>query len=59
MFEDRKTKITEVEVVAPNGQNIIVIRIEALEYLQFNKLESDKLENKPLNSLFYEKRHGI
>ena len=46
-------------MVVPNSRNIIGIRIEALEYSQSGELESDKLEDKPLNSFFYEKRHEI
>ena len=44
-------------MVAPNSRTIIGIRVDALEYLQFDELESDKLEDKPLNSFFYEKWH--
>ena len=46
-------------MVVPNSRNIIGIRIEALEYSQSGELESDKLEDKPLHSFFYEKRYEI
>ena len=46
-------------MVAPNSRNTIGIRIEALQYSQSDGLESDKLEDKLLNSFLYGKRHEI
>ena len=61
MFKDEKKQNNRGlnEMVPPNSLNIIVTHRQRHQNIQSDELDSEKPEDRPLNSFFYKKRHEI